>query len=230
MKSLILILLASAVLFWLNGRCREANRTDWGRSWLNSLDGLIRLFCRYYHRLPPVELPIPEHGGAIVVSNHTSGLDPLLMVASSHRPLRFLIAREQYQRFGVQWLFRAAGCIPVDRQKSPEKAMRQAFKALRQGEVVALFPHGKIHLDSDPPRKIKAGASRLASITGAPLIPMRISGVRGEGVVMRAVFLRSKAKIQLLPVMEVADHTSGELNDSLQQTLDGLSGNANGDG
>jgi 1-acyl-sn-glycerol-3-phosphate acyltransferase len=193
---------------------------EWGVAWLNWLDGFNRLFCRVYHRLPLIELPLPEKGGAIVVSNHISGLDPLLMLASSSRPLRFLIAREQYERWGLQWLFRAVGCIPVDRENSPEKAMRQAIKALRDGEVVALFPHGKIHLDSDPPRKIKAGAARLASLAGLPLIPLRISGVAGEGSVMLPVFMRGHAQIRLLPVIEVTDQNPEALNRMIQCALD----------
>ena len=163
---------------------------------------------------------IPETGPAILVSNHISGLDPMLMVASSNRPLRFLIAREQYERFGLQWLFRAAGCIPVDRQRSPEKAMRAAFKALRNGEVVALFPHGKIHLDSDPPRKLKAGAARLSMHTGAPLVPMRITGVRRQGHVVSSVLLRSYARITPYPPILPAGKEPDELLEEIQKLIE----------
>ena len=218
---MITLLLATIFLFWLDRRCNAANQADWGSIGLNRLDGLNRLFCRYYHRLQPQVLPLPEQGGAVVVSNHISGLDPLLMIASSNRPLRFLIAREQYQRFGMQWLFRAVGCIPVDREKSPEKALRQAFKALRQGEVVAIFPHGKIHLDSDPPRKIKAGASRLVSNTKVPLLAVRISGVSAEGHVMKPVLLRSRAVVQLRATIAVDNQSADQLNSQIQEALDG---------
>ncbi|MEW8027022.1 MAG: lysophospholipid acyltransferase family protein [Candidatus Thiodiazotropha sp.] len=223
MNTFILIILLLAVVLamaGLNRRCREAQRAEWGVAWLNWLDGFNRLFCQSYHRLPQVELPLPDAGGAIVVANHISGLDPLLMLASSRRPLRFLIAREQYERFGLRWLFHAVGCIPVDRENSPEKAMRQAIKALRDGEIVALFPHGKIHLDSDPPRKIKAGAARLASLTELPLIPLRISGVSGQGGVMLPVFMRGHAQIQLLPVIESTGQSADSLNQVIQCALD----------
>lgn len=204
----------------LNRRCREAQRAEWGVAWLNWLDGFNRLFCHVYHRLPETELRLPQTDGAIVVSNHISGLDPLLMLASSNRPLRFLIAREQYERFGLQWLFRAVGCIPVDRENSPEKAMRQAIKALLDGEIVALFPHGKIHLDSDPPRKIKAGAARLAALTGLPLVPLRITGVSGQGGVMLPVFMRGHAQIHPLPVIEATGQSPDSLNQAIQCALD----------
>jgi len=221
---LILIFVVGYALYRLSQLCLSTHAVDWGTTWLNCIYGLVRLFCQGYHRLPPVILDIPESGPAIVVSNHISGLDPMLMVASSHRPLRFLIAREQYNRFGLQWLFRAAGCIPVDRERSPEKAMRSAFKALRGGEVVALFPHGKIHLDTDPPRRLKAGAARLALHTGAPLIPMRITGVRRQGHVISPVLLRSRAVITPFPRIDPALRDPDELLTEIQACIEPRSG------
>jgi len=200
------------------------NRIDWGGPWVNRIDGFNRLFCRYYHRLPLIELPLPKIGPAIVVANHISGLDPLLMIACSRRPLRFLIAREQYRRFGMQWLFRAVGCIPVDRARSPEKALRQAFKALRAGEVIALFPHGKIHLAKDPPRTSKAGASRLALNTGAPVVPLHISGVTGQGHVVSAVFLRSHARVECLAAIEAGNKTGDQLFHEINRAVNWQSG------
>ena len=89
--------------------CEQENQADWGNKWLNRLDGLNRIFCHRYHRLPKTYLALPESGSAVVAANHNSGLDPLVLVAASKRPLRFMIAREEYQRFGLHGLFKAAG-------------------------------------------------------------------------------------------------------------------------
>jgi 1-acyl-sn-glycerol-3-phosphate acyltransferase len=211
-------------LLWLSHHCFKANFINWGVFWLNWVDGLNRLFCVHYHRLQRVELSLPSEGPALVVANHISGLDPLLMIACSRRPLRFLIAREQYNRFGLQWLFRAAGCIPVDRERSPEKALRQAFKALREGQVVALFPHGKIHLDSDPPRRTKAGASRLAAICRAPVIPLRISGVARQGHVIPSIVVRGRSVVERRPVIEPARISADELYQAIEEALSAQAG------
>jgi len=194
------ILLAVAIVLLVVGyayfhRCDRFALADWGNPFTNRVAGLLSRFIYQFHRLTYTPLPLPESGGAIVVSNHVSGLDPLLLIAASPRPLRFLIAREQYDRFGLRWLFRMAGCIPVEREKRPDLAMRAALRALNQGEVVALFPHGKIHLDTDPPIKIKGGAIRLGQISGCPVFPVRIEGVRGQGYTVLAVFIRSDADI-----------------------------------
>lgn len=223
MSTMIFALIFALVagFIWLIRQCSKASLTDWGSPWINWMDGLIRLLCVRYHRLQVVDLPLPAEGPAIVVANHISGLDPFLMIACCRRPLRFLIAREQYQRFGLQWLFRAAGCIPVDRERSPEKALRQAFKALREGQVVALFPHGKIHLDSDPPRRTKAGAARLAAISKAPVIPLRLSGVARPGHVVTSVFVRGRAKVERLPLIETETANSDWLYEEIEYAVSG---------
>ena len=193
----------AVVCAWLAVRglhaCRAAARADWGHGWLNTLDGLNRIFCRRFHRLRATHLPLPKHGPALVVANHVSGLDPLLLIAASERPLRFIIAREQYERFGLHWLLHAVGCIPLDRAASAHRALAAARHALQHGEVVALFPHGRIHLDTEEPARLKPGILHLAKLSGAPVYPLRIEGVSGAGRTVSAVFQRSRAKLTIYP-------------------------------
>ncbi len=198
-NSLLIAVLVLAALWFigrrLRARCDAANGAEWGSRWLNRLDGLNRLFCRHYHRLQHQEIPLPEQGPALLVSNHISGLDPLLLIAAARRPLRFMIATEEYERFGLKWLFRSAGCIPVSRARNQEQALREALRALRDGEVVALFPHGRIHLDDDPERPLKGGVQWLAEMSGAAIYAVRLEGVRGKGRSLSAVWLRSRVRM-----------------------------------
>jgi len=207
-------------LWRLDRACRAANRIEWGRPWMNRVDGLNRIFCSRYHRLAVAPLPLPAQGAAILVSNHVSGLGAMILIAASARPLRFIIAREEYQRFGLNWLFRAIGCIPVDRTGRAEQAFREALRALRQGEVVALFPHGGIHLPADPPRPIKGGAVRMARLAGVPLQPVRIEGIAGEGRVIGSVWRRSRARVTAFPLLTPAD-TGEDPSRRLQAMLEG---------
>ncbi|MCW8829017.1 MAG: 1-acyl-sn-glycerol-3-phosphate acyltransferase [Gammaproteobacteria bacterium] len=194
------LLLLALILLWR--QAGKAAEIEWEHGWMNHLDGLNRLLCRRYHRLHHDHIELPAQGPAILVANHISGLDPLLLFAASRRKLRFLIATEQYNRFGLRWLFHAVGCIPVDRSGRPERAFRDALRALREGEVVALFPHGKIHLDTDPPRRLKGGAARLAQLADCPIYPVRIEGVRAQGKIFRPVFLRARAHLYNRPVLD----------------------------
>jgi 1-acyl-sn-glycerol-3-phosphate acyltransferase len=70
---------------------------------------------------------------------------------------------------------------------------------LQHGEVVALFPQGRIHLDTEGPVRLKPGILHLAKLSGAPVYPLRIDGVRGVGRTLRAVFLRSRARLTVFP-------------------------------
>ncbi len=199
----------------------RASEADWGRAWRNVIDGLVRLFCRHFHRLEYRPIPLPEAGPALVASNHVSGLDPLLLITASKRPLRFLIAEEEYRRFGFTWLFRAAGCIPVDRSRRPDIALLQARRALERGEVIALFPHGRIHLDSDPPRRLKGGVVKLAQWHDCPICPVRLDGIRGEGRTVSAVVMRSRARLRSFPPVDCSMLSPDECLERVREVIEG---------
>lgn len=202
LTALFVILTLGAIFFLRTVRLH--NLIDWEHRSANWVDGWNRWYCRSYHRLRTQPLQLPETGGVILAANHFSGLDGFIILALSQRPVRFLIAKEEYERFGLQWLFRAAGCIPVAREARPDKAFREAVRVLRQGEVIALFPHGTIHLDSDPPKKLKAGVARLSELSGCPVIPLRIDGIRAKGSVIWGFFLRAHAVVTQYPALTCA--------------------------
>lgn len=198
--------------------CRRAPGAQWDSASVNCLDRLNRAFCRRFHRLDADTVALPDVGPAIVASNHLSGLDPLLMVAACNRPLRFMIAREQYDRWWLRWLFRLMRLIPVERSTNPEKALYAARRALEAGEVVAIFPQGGIHLDTEPVR-FKRGVVLLAALTGAPICPLRIDGVAGAGKTLTAVFQRSRARVRAFAPMTCTIHTAGPTLRELERVL-----------
>jgi 1-acyl-sn-glycerol-3-phosphate acyltransferase len=223
MENLVFFLLV--ILFLLvMGRyflvaCKRENAADWGSSLLNTMDGMNRLFCRHYHRLSPVDIPVAENESAIIVSNHISGLDPLLILASVKRPVRFLIASEQYYRFGFTWLFRLVGCIPIDRSKKADNSMRLAIKALDEGEVLVIFPQGKIHLPTEPKVRLKPGAARLASKLNCKITPVRLAGVACQGRVLSPVVIRGKAQINVCPIIDASKHSIEEINKKIMSCI-----------
>ncbi|HEC13556.1 MAG TPA: 1-acyl-sn-glycerol-3-phosphate acyltransferase [Acidiferrobacteraceae bacterium] len=196
----LLLSLAIIAFLVLGGRnliraCEAANEADWGGKWPNRLDGLNRIFCRRFHRLLTRKIALPATGGVLVAANHCSGLDPLLLIASCQRPLRFMIAREQYDRWWIYWLFKTLGMIPVERTTNSQRSLYVARAAVEAGEVIAVFPHGGIHKIGDPFRP-KRGIAVLAGMTGAPIYPIRVSGIRAQGFTVFAVFIRSRARVE----------------------------------
>ena len=215
---IIFIAVCIAVLVYI---CRKANVADWQHVWVNLIDGFNRIMSFRYHSLQHDPVLLPEQGGAILICNHVSGLDPLLMIAACKRPLRFMIAREEYDRFGLQWLFRAIGGIPVERDARPEQALRAALRALQEGEVIAIFPHGRIHLDSDTPRKLKGGVVWLSQQAGVPVIPLRLTGIKGEGHTLPALFMHSRARLQCFPAIHCETMNSRACLSHIAECIEG---------
>jgi 1-acyl-sn-glycerol-3-phosphate acyltransferase len=213
----------TVALWWLWRQSGRAQRTDWGHPLLNRLDGFNRLFCRWYHGLRGDTLALPQTGGGIVVANHISGLDPLLMIARSTRPLRFLIAREQYDRWWLHWLFKAIGCIPVERATRPQAALRAARDALRAGEVIALFPHGTIVTRRKARPRIKRGAAWLARQLDMPVYPVFLSGVTAAGLTVLAVAVPGRAKLICKLPIDPAGSDESELMEKIESAIKAVS-------
>jgi len=204
----------------------RANKVDWGHPVVNCIDGLMRIYSRRFHRLEHDDMKIPETGGVLVVCNHVSGLEPLLLLTACERPLRFMIAIEEYNRPILRSLFRTVGCIPVERQRRPEIAFRAAIQALEKGEAIALFPHGGIHTDNCGHRPIKRGVLKLAQLTGSKIIPTRVTGIRKPGNSFIPLFLRGKVRLQVFPHLpdDFIDHDDAKnlLGDLLVGKIPGI--------
>jgi putative phosphoserine phosphatase/1-acylglycerol-3-phosphate O-acyltransferase len=125
---------------------------------------------------------VPAEGPVILVSNHRSYFDVAalaLVAARIRRPVRFMGKQELFDAPAVGQLARALGGIPVDRDSAPGESMARARAALRAGEAVIVLPQGTIPRGEaffDPVLKGKTGAARLATETGAPVIPIGIWG------------------------------------------------------
>lgn len=203
------LLLFLAILFYLNHIGKKYNRIDWDSGFLNVVSGLLRCYILKFHNLKfnglegdTTGFKLPTKGGALLISNHLSGIDPFLLIAACDRPIRFMIAKEEYERFYLKWMFKGSGCIPVDRAGRADIAFRQAKRALDSGEIIALFPHGKIHLDHVEPYRVKAGIQRLAELSKTPIYIARLTGVRGQGSVFKPVFLPSYSVVTQFPTID----------------------------
>lgn len=208
-KLLILAFIAIVVISFL-ADCRRIgkkyNHVDWGSDFLNVLDGIFRFYCLTFHNLNfqgldknAIKFKLPKSGGALIICNHMSGIDPFFLVAACDRPIRFMIAKEEYERWYLKWMFKGAGCIPVDRTGRADIAFRQAKRALDSGEIIALFPHGRIHLDNEQPYRVKPGIKKMAELTKTPIFVSRLSGIRSPGNLFMPIFLRSNTVLKQFP-------------------------------
>lgn len=120
---------------------------------------------------------LPREGGIIVVANHVSEVDPLMVgefLYDAGRPPRFLAKKELFRKPPLKWIFEGARQIPVDRNSGDAaQALSAAVEALRRGECIFIYPEGSATRDPALwPMKSRTGAARLALLSGAPVIPI----------------------------------------------------------
>ena len=116
---------------------------------------------------------IPRSGPVLLVSNHDSYTDPVVLGAACPRPVHYLGKRELFEHSRVfAWLLRTLGCVPINRDRNASSAIRKAEELLDAGGVVGLFPEGGIETTGD----LKGGVALIAMRSGAPVVPVYLSG------------------------------------------------------
>lgn len=116
---------------------------------------------------------IPKEGAFLFAGNHTSWWDPIAMGATCPRPVHYLGKKEVFKPGMLETFFRAAGAIPVDRKAGATDAYRAAREALKNGQIIGIFPEAtRYHGRLGP---AKTGVARLAMETGVPIVPAGIA-------------------------------------------------------
>ncbi|MBJ2255234.1 MFS transporter [Pseudomonas psychrophila] len=126
---------------------------------------------------------IPDEGAALLVCNHVSFVDALLIGGAVRRPIRFVMYYKIYNLPVLNFIFRTAGTIPIAGRGEDEVIYEQAFdriaRYLNDGELVCIFPEGKLTTDGQI-NEFKAGVTRILERTPVPVIPMALQGLWGS--------------------------------------------------
>ncbi len=157
---------------------------------------------------------IPEEGAAIVVCNHVSFVDALIVGGSVRRPLRFVMYHKIFRIPGMNFLFRTARAIPIAPAKEDpvmlEKAYAEIDRALKNGEIIGLFPEGGLTPDGNI-QSFKPGIEKILAASPVPVVPLAVRGLWGSmwsrlDTRMRRARLprRFRAEIELLADAPIA--------------------------
>jgi len=126
---------------------------------------------------------IPDEGAALLVCNHVSFVDALLIGGAVRRPIRFVMYYKIYRLPVLNFIFRTAGAIPIAGRNEDARTYEQAFKQiaayLAAGELVCIFPEGKLTTDGEID-EFKGGLSRIIEQTPVPVIPLALQGLWGS--------------------------------------------------
>lgn len=135
---------------------------------------LDKLFIKLYRPTYIGLKNFPKTGAIILAGNHTSKLDPLLLMSSTNRCIHFLAKIELFK--GIKKIFfQNLGIIPVDRKRKNPEAINQANKYLHDNKIIGIFPESTINKTKDIIMPFKYGAVKLAYDTNAQIIPFSIT-------------------------------------------------------
>jgi 1-acyl-sn-glycerol-3-phosphate acyltransferase len=123
---------------------------------------------------------IPENGPAVLICNHVSYVDALIITAASRRPIRFVMDHRIFRLPIASFVFRENRAIPIAPAKEDPALLDAAYneiaKALANGELVGIFPEGGITRDGEI-APFKSGISRIIERTPVPVVPMALRGL-----------------------------------------------------
>src|SRR3990167_1324836 len=126
---------------------------------------------------------IPDEGPAVLVCNHVSFVDALLIGGAVRRPIRFVMYYKIYNLPVLNFIFRTAGTIPIAGRNEDIQIYEQAFariaQYLKDGELVCIFPEGKLTADGEM-NEFRGGVTRILEETPVPVIPMALQGLWGS--------------------------------------------------
>lgn len=175
---------------------------------------------------------IPAEGAAVLVCNHVSFADAVVLMAASPRPVRFVMDYRIFRVPLLSWFFRQAGAIPIAPAHEDPDTLNRAYdevaRALQAGELVCIFPEGKITANGDI-NPFRQGIQHIIRRTPVPVVPMALRGLWGSffsrkgGAAMTRPFRRGVlSRLELVVGEPIAP---GEATpEGLQQVVQSLRG------
>ncbi|ALP63427.1 MFS transporter [Paraburkholderia caribensis] len=126
---------------------------------------------------------IPEEGAAVLVCNHVSYVDAIVIMAESPRPIRFVMDHRIFRTPLVGWLFRHAKAIPIAPAHEDPEMLKRAYeacaKALDDGDLVCIFPEGKLTRTGEM-NPFRHGVAEILRRKAVPVVPMALRGLWGS--------------------------------------------------
>jgi 1-acyl-sn-glycerol-3-phosphate acyltransferase len=142
------------------------------------------LLIHTVHRVRGINIAaIPEQGAAVLVCNHVSYMDAIVIMAFSPRPIRFVMDHGIFKIPFLSWIFRTAKAIPIAPAKEDPWLMEKSFvdiaQALHEGDLVCIFPEGRLTKDGEI-NEFKGGIMKIIERSPVPVIPLALRGLWGS--------------------------------------------------
>jgi acyl-[acyl-carrier-protein]-phospholipid O-acyltransferase/long-chain-fatty-acid--[acyl-carrier-protein] ligase len=149
---------------------------------ISAAERALRFFglplIRLIYRVRAVGTERLPRGGFLLLPNHITWVDALILLVASPRPIRFIIDQEFYENRFLHPILRAVGCIPITSRRAKD-AMRRAAEKIRDGEIVCLFPEGQL-TRSGTLLRLRRGYEVIARQVDGPIVPVWLDQLWGS--------------------------------------------------
>ena len=140
-------------------------------------------------------LPVDDGQGAVIISNHRSSIDPFFVQWTTRRLVHWMVAREYCEHVLFGWFLKTCGAIPVNRGGVDTESTKRAIRLARCGELVGMFPEGRINVTEDFLTSIRPGAILVAIRAGVPIVPCYLQDSPYRGTPTSPFFMRAKVRV-----------------------------------
>ena len=153
-------------------------------------------------QVPP--LPLPPGQGAVIVCNHRTSVDPFFIQIVANRYVRWMVAREYCEHPAFGWFLRAVRAIPTNRGGVDTAATKLAIRAASQGELIGMFPEGRINRTDEFMLPGRPGAALVALRARVPILPCYIEGAPYGGHAISPLFMPARVRVRFGEPLDVS--------------------------
>lgn len=169
---------------------------------------LGKMYAHGFHQLEVrTSCTLPESGPAILVCNHISSIDPVMIQSACRRHIIWMMAREYYELPGLRWGFDVVEAIPVARSGKDLAATRAGLRALERGRILGIFPEGRIETSHEL-LPFQSGVAMMAQHAKVDIYPAFLDGTQ-RGKSMSSAFVQPQS-VSLTFGPKVSLHFDGQ--------------------
>lgn len=157
--------------------------------------------------------------GAVIVCNHTSSLDPMLIYLGTHRIVHWMVAGEYFGNPVFGFLLRIIEVIPTRRGGIDTASTKRAIRYAQEGHLVGIFPEGRINFTDELLLPGRPGAAMIALKARVPVIPCFIADSPYDGTPLGALMMPAKVKVVFGEPIDLTEYYGRKKDDGLLQEL-----------
>ncbi len=162
---------------------------------------------------------VPPSGGVLLLANHQSNLDPMLIGAQLTRPISYMAKSELFSGNGVfAWLIRSLNAFPVRQGRGDVGAIKESISRLQQGHMLTIFPEGSRSPDGEL-GPILPGVALVVRRAGVPIVPVVIDGSFHAWPKSRKLFRSHPVRLMFGPPVSVDGLKPAEITALIDRTF-----------